>query len=312
MWGRHASTLATVLLLVFAIFAFFAAVRILRAVRVPPGPFPRCRRCGYEVGRLQLPTKCPECAQELSQATVFTAKDAAARIPNRADVVSCVLVLGIVCWVLVAGLFRANWPTRAMRASGSTTYAPGGGIERVRTIQIAHELEYIVGKPAHEGTLTVKIRGEDGTERAYSVGPGGKVVAADQTTGIATGSMLDESAARALYRAAGYDVDSDPLLSAEADLVLAEVTELLDDPAGRSARNPWRSVLVGTKKVGIIELGSSNVSQTNIGRVIRLGSAFVRVESAPVVVVSIATLVTVGVVLRRRSRVVQRLALYHA
>ncbi len=243
-------------LLIVIIVTCFGISQILRAVIVPKGPFPRCKRCRYDVGSLQLPAKCPECGTELVPATVLTAREAAARIPSADGVGLCVLAIALLWIALGVVFFDSSWPWYSGRSSRTDEYqamrnlakkgdgiSAAGGVWPDRSVFVSYDFNYIDGEPAYRGSVTITVGAVGGASASVSLDPSGSVVSADNAAGIAKGSSLQVETTRALYRAAGFDVDSEPLLAAEADLLNEEVVALLSDPSGRGGRTRgelWR------------------------------------------------------------------------
>jgi hypothetical protein len=126
--------------------------------------------------------------------------------------------------------------------------------------------------------------------------------------GIAKGSSLQVETTRALYRTAGFDVDSEPQLAAEADLLYEAVVALLSDPSGRRGRPMGRVVAAGGANQVWLTLKSSFVSNGPHLAVLPVGG--VRVPVGPILLVAsvIAVPFCLRAVLRQRRRVVEHMA----
>jgi hypothetical protein len=294
---------------------------ILRAVIVPKGPFPSCKRCRYDVGSLQLPTKCPECGTELVPATVLTAREAAARIPSGEGVGLCVLVIALMWIALGVVFFDSSWPWYSGRSSRTTEYhamrnlakkgdgiSAAGGVWPDRSVFVSYDFNHIDGEPAYRGSVTITVGAVGGASASVSLDPSGSVVSADNAAGIVKGSSLQVETTRALYRAAGFDVDSEPLLAAEADLLYEAVVALLSDPSGRRGRPTGRVVAAGgANQVWLTSRSSFGSSGPRLA-VLPVGGVRVPVGLILLVASVIAVPFCLRAALRQRQRVVEHMA----
>ncbi len=306
--------------IVIIVVTCFALNPILRAVIVPQGPFPRCRRCRYDVGSLQLPTKCPECGTELVPAAVLTAREAAARIPSADGVVVCVLAIALMWIAPGAAVFQSNWPWYTVASTGLIGLQPDfvitlerdgtvkEAVQADRKVWITYELFTFPPRPPHDGEVTVKVRSEGGPEVGFEMDWRGMILSADDGVGVSSGSKLDVSTMQAVYKAAGLDADSDPTLKGEAVLLHAQLERLIIDPTGFSRLPAYRSMMVGDATIQMVMIRGSTWQANKVGAVIPIGASFLPLSPWLPVACLIVVVLCLCAVLRHRSRVVEHMA----
>lgn len=314
-----------VFILVLALAAIRSVWTVVRCVRVPRGPFPRCRGCGYSlvgglagVGageRAGVGGRCPECGVELTDQTTYRAADAARAMPSARHLNGALVALAVAAMVAVGFLFHA-WPWQAMWARGSSIYIPlpdlaagapvaGWMSSPTRQVEIVFDLEYVRGFPPHRGTLMAELV-RPGEKRAHLACDAHGVMPAADHLGLAPHTTLDANATRALYRAAGLDADTDELIACEADMVHEIMAAILRDPQAGSGMTP-SARSVGVRRGELSRIGGSGFSAYVRGDVIPLGAGGVSLTAVLWIAGAAALLPVATLAHRRRNRIVARL-----
>lgn len=285
---------------------------IIRSVRVPKGPFPRCRRCSYSLEGVGS-ERCPECGTELAGAATFRATDAGKEIPSNERLTSALVVLGIVLGLVTTGVVSSVWPWHLLRVTGSSIYTPmPDGVVSAnwmssppRRIDVRFDLEFIRHYPVHKGTVTVEIILPDHRRVRFSCDEAGNVAAPD-ALGRTPNSSLGKDTTRALYRASGFDVDNDEKLACEADLVHDIVATLLRSPYAIGGATPW-AITAGKRRVQLSRTGGLGILSSGKGDVIPLGKSGVPL-TAVLVFVFLSLYAPLAIYLqRRRKRALEQL-----
>lgn len=218
---------------------------IYRCVRVPKGPFPRCRGCGYALVGTPEAQRCPECGVDLAEDTTVSASSTAENLPSRETLWICVGAIAFAAYYVEVIMVERLWPWSVVHITGTDqfevrleSWQKQGNMSRLvrqsagRAIGISIDMEFYYGGRACKGTVTTSLILPDHQFRRVVVGADGGIVSQVGCDALTVGTKLDSAAMGSVYLSAGFDADTDKQMAAEADAVLTRVEEILDGSGG--------------------------------------------------------------------------------
>jgi hypothetical protein len=253
---------------------------IVREMRRPLTPFPRCRRCSYSLAGSDGMERCPECGTTLTKDTI---------VPAHSDDMGvyrlgwAVFMLALVLSLASAFAVERWWPWHVQGLKGSSEFTPtksewiasagsgwnGATITRREITKATHrsKIRFDVRALRPAGSLLDGTLMFDLTTPKYRVwfeyDVSGKVIAADPRMGVPVGAVADVEAVRAAYRAAGLDPAVDGVLDAEANLLAGTIATSLDRPFALG--NMFNTVtVVGAAEVSLQRTGGQNSSGMHV------------------------------------------------